>query len=345
MTTMGRIQGTYFVELPGAGLWVDDRLLGQSLDSVYDDFNVQAVLPREDGSFPGSFDLNTDDIRALTGGRSRAPGGVPAMTSVSVLRVSVVGSFGFGSRDFEDRPTAPLQLASDSDKSMRSAALRFVGDVLARVRSDLGQYQVGTSTDAPRLVWLSSLVDLETGQPIHVGHGGTVHVVSADFDARLSTEMAADILHRVRVDAPIDMASELLADARYLAFVRTPPDLRLALLLGAIACEVKIKRSLRELVPPERRRFVELVIDNPGDVSMAVVTHLHKTAEAAIGRSLSTEDPALYQRAENLFKHRNRLAHGRSPQPSNKEMRQAVAAAVDVFRWIQSLTPSENDAE
>jgi hypothetical protein len=105
----------------------------------------------------------------------------------------------------------------------------------------------------------------------------------------------------------LPIAETLLADALYFIGLN-PPDCQRAVLIAAIACEVK--DTLRRKVPPDRLSFVDLILDNPRDWSLAAVALFDKAMNAALGRSLRAERHEVYKDVTKLFEVRNRIAHG-----------------------------------
>jgi hypothetical protein len=160
----------------------------------------------------------------------------------------------------------------------------------------------------------------------------------------LSTELLHDILTRLSAEEEPPLSYTLLYDARYMARVRRPPDLRLAVLLSAIAVEMEIKQALEHICPDDGRPLLDALFSNPRDYSVAVVSHLDKTAKAVCGRSLRDEDRALYNRADKLFQVRNTIAHGKSSQPSDTEMWEAVNAGLGAYGWLMTLTGDASNA-
>jgi hypothetical protein len=89
----------------------------------------------------------------------------------------------------------------------------------------------------------------------------------------------------------------LIADAKYLASLSDPPQLREAVLLAAIACEVTIKQTLRAACSNAARPVLDWALDNPRDVSEQAAGLFDKTAKAVTGRSLREENKAVHKGA------------------------------------------------
>jgi hypothetical protein len=123
----------------------------------------------------------------------------------------------------------------------------------------------------------------------------------------------------------------LLADA-LTHLCKTPPDRWRAVLLAAIACESKIKSSLVAAAPADRLSLLNVILDNPRDVTVAAINLFDKVAGAVVGRSLRTENRELFKRIDKLFQTRNRIAH-RTEFPED-DVDDLVSAVRETFAWI-----------
>jgi hypothetical protein len=148
-----------------------------------------------------------------------------------------------------------------------------------------------------------------------------------------------------RTGIPVEY--RLLADARQFVPARLSdigvlrPLVQQAILVAAVAVEVKTKATLRRVTSADKAALVDLILDNPRDVSVAAVNLLHRTMEASIGRSLQKDDPALFRAADRLFIVRNGIAH-RGEAPTGEEARELVDAAVRIFDWLDRLDRDQN---
>jgi hypothetical protein len=137
----------------------------------------------------------------------------------------------------------------------------------------------------------------------------------------------------------------LLADASYLLGYSEEPQLRQAVLLGAIACEVEIKQVLIKAATPTQAALVDTLFENPRDFSVAAASLFDKVAKAVVGRSLKEEDRALFNQVSDLFTVRNRIAHRGGADVTEDRMRTAVVAAKKGFAWAQTLRPQSDEGD
>jgi hypothetical protein len=99
--------------------------------------------------------------------------------------------------------------------------------------------------------------------------------------------------------------------------VSDPPRRRESLLLAAVACEVKIKQTLREVCPPESRALLDYALDNPREVTLQAAGMYDKPAKSVAVRSVRDTDKALWKGIEALFKTATTLPiEGRKGRPS-----------------------------
>jgi hypothetical protein len=90
-----------------------------------------------------------------------------------------------------------------------------------------------------------------------------------EIEASLDAASTSLLLGRLAGHSqPLPMAETLLADALYFIGL-APPDCQRAVLIAAIACEVKVRDTLRNKTPADRLPLVELILENPRDWSVA----------------------------------------------------------------------------
>jgi hypothetical protein len=217
-------------------------------------------------------------------------------------------------------------------------AAHAVRRLLAWVQATTRMTGLLLSSDMPSLAGPVRVIEAETGERIRVGPSirttgeardpsGKYHVTMRDMEA---------LLGRVARDEEPPVAEALLADAEEHSRFDIN-DTRRAVLLAAIACEVKVKEVLRSRVSQERRRLLDYALDNPHEITLTAAGGLFNTLmNAALGRSLAAEDNALFRTIERLFSARNKVAHyGKLPEPA--DARRLVAAARRCFAWLDTL--------
>ena len=99
-----------------------------------------------------------------------------------------------------------------------------------------------------------------------------------------------------------------------------------------------MKTALRGKAAVGQRPLVDLIIDNPRDVTIAAVNHFDRLCKSITGRSLKEdkENHGLWKALAALFEARNAVAH-RGFEPTPEEAQRHVQTAVDAFGWLDSV--------
>lgn len=323
--------GVFHFEMPGLGLWTERSVLGKSCQVQHLDHRVEIHIPKS----ADDFGLGERPMWEQAFGGHSMDGPQGAAQEVDVLQVRVEGRASFDAGDFDADPK-PTQEAFEVIGELLRIAESFVTGFVHHVRVGKGQYWLGTSADPPRRTWIDSLLDEnEVRVPVGSALTSSVHVMG--IETALDASFLATSASAAAIGEPADLPHELLNDARYLAWIREPSDLRLAVLLAAIACEVNTKMTLLGRSSEDQQPLVELILNNPRDVDVSTVTHLDKTVEAIMARSLRHENRELWKAANRLFQDRNTIAHGKGPFPPDESLREDLKTAGSVFEWLASL--------
>lgn len=211
----------------------------------------------------------------------------------------------------------------------RDVAERLTHAWLAHVRTIAGQPWLGITAEIPQQYGRSRLVDEATGvgflafgprQSLTLRHGGlalSIDQLKRARDAVLTGEPPA--------------AEALLADAHFLASGADTVDAQRAVLVAAIACEVKAKRVVIERAKPERRQGLGSVSD--------LDKIIDRFYQQAFGVSLRRSNQALFGKAKQLRKLRNKIAH-EGESVDRDECDQMMLTATQVFDWLDTIQPS-----
>jgi hypothetical protein len=187
--------------------------------------------------------------------------------------------------------------------------------------------------------------DLDAGRclPVSSTTGPIRILLTPPPDGIIDESRLHDVFELVRYQSRPPLAEALLADAVYYFQHATPADPARAVLIAAIACEVKVKSVLRARVKDDARDLLELTLENPRDFSFAARALFHEVSKAVIGHSLRDDDRPLYKRVVRLYEVRNDLAH-RGVTPTIDVAEDCVRAAVQAARWLDQL-PGPSDGE
>jgi hypothetical protein len=325
----------------GAGLYITGDALGKCAEFEVEGTHVTVNLPNHDEVF------SLEDPGWPGRGRAARPTYQSAdreMLAGNILkfevRVSVAGT----------PETATSDLLAGAFEVAVEVAERFLS--LARTRA--GQDWLPSPYEGPSLALYGMLM-----------YAGTDTEVSPEtrwqppmLAVRVNHERAAgaDTIEQLLslTSSGTDPATEdvLLADARAaLSIVRVRQqrkterrDTGRAVLLAGMAAEVKIKRTLTEKSRPEFGPLLDVILENPRDVSVATGQLLDKPMKAALGVSLRDEKSKAESEYQTLFSdvtmklfpRRNDVAH-RAKQPTLDEAKQIVDIAGRLFAWLDGL--------
>jgi len=174
---------------------------------------------------------------------------------VTMIRVTVETEGDVSLADFdvpESEWDAPAERGFAVLNAAHGLAERTVRDLVMMVRAGFDQYWLGPSTEAVRLVGASRLVEAESGVQLPP-RGPVLTIARPKVSIRsLTSDDLIEVLARLGEGEAPSLAEALLVDAEYHVMEQEVPsgDPSRAVLLAAIACEVKVKASLRERTPP-----------------------------------------------------------------------------------------------
>lgn len=265
--------------------------------------------------------------------------------SVYVLRVVVEIDDGPGWVDLdaaeEDDLKELFERAEDATCAARDAAREVIEDLVAWARADSDQYWLGLSSDVPESVGPTRVVEVETNQDLPFAPTVALHSGGLRCDDRaLHVHDISRLFESVVRREPAPLAESFLADAEYLAWGHFPHDPVRAVLMAAIAAEVKVKMDLVARAQTDQRELVDFALENQREVTVTAVNGLFdKLMKAAQGRSLREDDPKLFKRLGELFRLRNRIAH-RGEAPDLAAAQDGVRAAREAIVWVEGYRGS-----
>ena len=146
------------------------------------------------------------------------------------------------------------------------------------------------------------------------------YVMSGDMRAAIASEAFPE-------------AESLLAEAQWALWPGNPYDTKRAVLLAAIALEVKTPQTLQGLTEGTTRQLLDVILARFDETPISVYFQLTALAEAIDGESLKRHDDTLAKDVRELYNLRNKVAH-RGETPTEDAARKAVAAAEGAFEWL-----------
>jgi hypothetical protein len=326
---------------------LDQDCLARSSHFVRDGYDIEMRLPPLEDVDPKS--LKMDDLRQYDG-YSGASGHVttPSQFKVSfrTFRVCIREEAKeiFASAYKGAVTEEAKNLIINHQRKCRKIAESVATEFLDQLRY-LGQTWLGPMGTIPCEASPSSTTyDDETGHRFKYSHGELIASIGGD-KASLTSEMMDQITNALAASKAVPLPASFLADAQHFLACglqsETQSDLQRAVLLAAIACELKVKETLREHALPSAKAMVEVLISSPRDFSMSAASLFDKPMKAAVGQSLREEDKELHKaiaQKDGLFPNRNAIAHSGTvvdPQVVKKN----VQAAREVFDWLDKRQP------
>jgi hypothetical protein len=156
-------------------------------------------------------------------------------------------------------------------------------------------------------------------------------------ESALTVDVVAELAPLLAAGDRPGLADEFLVDAKHFTWRGDVTDLRRAVLLAAIACEVKAKERLEEKASTDAGALLSAVLGGArSGVNFRTLALFDSLAKSVVGRSLRDDDRPLFNRVEKLFELRNRVAH-RGQAPERAAAWDAVAAARQAFDWLNGL--------
>jgi hypothetical protein len=280
------------------GLWVRGELLGDSwwlerhgfpmlveLPSGKEDFGIGEPVGEEDfGSFN---DLVGGDEPLVHVGMQRGREALAA--TVAVFQIALLVESSVSSQD------PPEADKSEGQKALEEAfeiAIEVAEDFLALLRTEGEQFAIGVSHEPPQNAGPGWLLDIEAGGRVrNVGLPQPLVVYAGSEESALGHDLLGKIIDGLREGRKAGTPDLLLADARETLAgsgvqsqrAASRRDVRRAVLLAAIASEVKIKDTLRQKTPDHRRELAEVILKNWREVDAARSPSRH-AADGATGR-------------------------------------------------------------
>ena len=276
-------------------------------------------------------------------GEYRAVLDIPSLEEVlvQVIRVAVTIDADLSAATVTIDNPDKLGDAFEAIDRAQDVASQVVTGFVAWIRATTRMTDLALSSEVPPLAGPVRVMEAETGLPIKVGPSLKSVSVGRDSAGKYSLTAAdlEEIIERVNRGAEAPVAETLLADAEYYGRYAVR-DFRRAVLMAAIACEVKVKAILRDLATAAQRPLVDFALENPREITITAAGGLFdKLMLATLGRSLRQDDRQLFRDIEALYTVRNRIAHG-GLMPDEAETGRVVRAARRCFTWLDNLPQS-----
>lgn len=326
------------VRYGGHGMWVHTSLLGWIGVVERAGSRLEIRLPKNGTEFSAQpHELQTGTVPAVPSATIANTFAEPDWDHrTAAIHLFVVAAY-LDSDLPPERPDNPLEgeyrltaeQAFDEGKTLCDA---LAYDFMRWVRATARQAWLGTVAEPPHQYGRGGLYYADSGEVIF-GSGPTQVVEFKSSRSRLEPGSLEALLPGLASEEEVPVAQELLADAWHMSTGADVPDLNRAVLLAAIACEIKTKDFLRQHADPTRQRLLSLALKRTSTLH----TLLDEVCLAALDVSLKDSVPALYEQTRRLTTHRNNIVHKGRPEAAASDLRGGPAQiAQDLFDWFDA---------
>jgi len=319
-----------------------------------DGHRIEIELPRAREDFQPEELSEGESYSALSGSKFGAKAGTTDSLGIAVVKVTVDTEAEVSGADFDEEVVAafraindvpgivfgepqypvPVERAIACIDAAAKLAEGVISEFVTMARAH-GQWWLGLSSEPVERERRALLIEALTGEELLGSTSSRQFLTLIGGQAPLSVDDLAQIEERLRAGSPAPIAETLLSDAKNLVAGRDRgrTDPVRAILMAAIACEVKVKANLRERVPEDQAHLIDFILDNREMTVSAAVGLFDKLMKTTQGRSLRESDLELFKDIARLFETRNAVAH-HGKVPSIEEGRVLVEAADRAFNWL-----------
>lgn len=322
------------------GIWVQPDALGETYTWAVDGRQVTLALPRTPTDFVSDDEPEVPNVPAWVP-TARMQGSGDAV-AVQLLRVDVEfdgdvsASQKVEARAKEEGGDDTLlnQFGEAAEHIWRPAfelGVQLTHAWLAHVRVVSQQPWLGIKVEPPMQYGRSHLVDLDANVRL-MSWGPLQSLTIRSGQLALTKDRLRQVRELVATGDEPSAAEVLLADARFLVQEAEVVDAQRAVLLAAIACEIKSKSVMHAKASADKRALTDLVLRRVSNLPQLLAEPL----EAALGVSLRAANPELYGHARQLSRLRNLVAH-EGIDVDERTAWKLVVHAGQLFEWLDAL--------
>lgn len=319
-------------------LWIGIDTIGATFEYIFGGERVTLSLPTDGDSFsalPEHFPHPPVPSLVQAGPVFQEEGRYPATAALVLFQVAI-----------ETKLEFPAQKPADLDEGQRQAVETCLREAIDRASEVAGRFVRHARAAAPAQSWLG----LSSHPPKQYGVASLEYQDTGEFIFGLGEEQSVTVRSsRLRLDRAdldrisVNVASEteppvaesLLADAWHLEDATAANDQDRAVLVAAVASEVKSKQAIRRSVGTDRLALAEMILKRRSNLPEL----LDEVLEACCDISLRRADPELYQRVKALSHQRNAIVHSGRRDEGGPAMATPAATASSIFEWIDKFVP------
>lgn len=292
--------------LPCAGMHVAPEVLGQRIELELGGYECAVQFPENDEDFGCD-----PEIGEFAFGANKKKDGLLAWQAIHMIRIDVTmpqsslrqSDLPFGRPHRDEHARQAKAMLKEGEEICRTLGAAL----FAWARADQGQHWIPPDEDGPHIMRSGQLFD-ESGKQLATVWGGTSRrIILYRGENCVGLDDLSDFAHRIEERPKV--ADLLFADAWHYGIGSRSRNPKMAILLSAMACELQVKETLRNVVSANQTELLNIILDNPREVTQAPTSLFDGTLKAVTGRSLREDDHDLWKRLCLLFQRRNHIAH------------------------------------
>ncbi|MFE7407175.1 hypothetical protein [Isoptericola sp. NPDC057559] len=318
------------------GVWISPELVGWRGVVTRDGGTIEISLPADVAEFTArdyEVEAGLEPVPSLFPVyAARDPHGADGAVGVGLFAVTA---------DFEGavpsvKPANPFEgeygiLAEAAAERGQRLCDEVAGQFLRWLRAKSRQGWLGPVGAEPAQYGRAGLLYADSGEVIY-GFGPTMTATFRSANLRVGGDALQEVLAGVRDQADVPVSQALLADAWHVSDGASRPDVAQAVLLSAIACEVRITEFI-QAHSLEGVAVTAMVLKRTSTLSVL----LHDVLAATVGRSLKLSEGQLYKDVAVLTRLRNQVVHeGALTSPVPVAFSPARTAQA-VFDWLEVI--------
>lgn len=321
-------------------LWIGLDAIGWSFDLVRDEARIRVQLPSDAESFSdlptGSQDTKLPSITQV-GPIIGEPDRDTRTAGLVIFEVTIEVELDFPEVKPDEYSLELRDAAEDALEGGIQLATEVAGLFVRHARASApGQSWLGLSAHPPSQYGVARLEYRESGEMIF-GLGPKRSTVFRSSRLRLERSAMELIVERMTSGEEPQVAESLLADAWHLADATGANDQDRAVLMAAVACEVKTKQHIRASVESGREKLIEMILKRRSNLPDL----LDEVLDAACGISLRRNAPALFKQVGVLSRQRNAIVHTGKRSSQVEDIGLPNQVATNLFRWLdENISPA-----
>ncbi|SDS93866.1 hypothetical protein SAMN04489743_1260 [Pseudarthrobacter equi] len=316
-------------------LWVDPSLMGWTRRFESGGESIEIRFPESPDEFTAAdWETETPPTPSVVPvpGVYDEPGWDSRTLAVRLLAVSVTLEADLPSErpedPFEGEYGTALQQAYErglkrSEKTMQA--------FLEWLRALSRQPWLGLVADAPRQYGRGGVYYAATGEPI-AGFGRGISRTFTSSRSRVNYSQLDEAIRGIEQGNPVPPSQALLADAWHLMDGTDRPDRIRAIILAAIACEIRAQEHLRAAANEHNESAINLLLRKGSTLQYL----LNDVMTVVCDTSLKESDPELARHVQSLSANRNSLVHEGITSLRSPLLLSAPEIGQRVFNWLES---------